>query len=362
MMLSVRVGVRLAGRIVRTWSGRNARVMTRREYTTTFFLCQDEKNSIIKPQISNISVSEGQDILNSSLDRKSETEQVISGGEVGLGTQVYPEIFDHLPPKCTGCGSVFQSDDAKKPGYIIASKNPALNKEERMMDVMKPVICERCFNLQNYNKGSPAVVSPEEITEYLGHIAHRKALILYVVDILDLPGSLIPGLLDIVGTAKRIIIVGNKLDMLPVDGKPRSQLEKLTTTVLQQCKENGLQDANIKGISLISAKTGFGIPLLINKVLKHWDGKGDIYLVGSNNAGKTSLFNMLLDLTNVHKKGGNMLQRSTVSRMPGTTLSLLRFGFGHWNLTKLKHRLHDGTNKVCTSITVIFINMQTQWL
>lgn len=348
MMLSVRVGVRLAGRILHTWGRGTPRVMTRQGFSTTFLLCQDKNNSVIHPQISNINTLNVQDTITNSLDRKRGTEQVFSRGGSGLGIQVYPEIFDHLPPKCTGCGSVFQSEDTEKPGYIIASKNPALKQGERAMVVMKPVICERCFNLQNYNKGSPVVITPEEITHYLGHIARRKALILYVVDILDLPGSLIPGLLDIVGPTKRIIVVGNKLDMLPVDGKPRTQLEKLTATVLHQVKENGLQDANIKGVSLISAKTGFGIHLLINNILKHWDGKGDIYLVGSNNTGKTSLFNLLLDLTNVHKKGGNMLQRSTVSRMPGTTLSLLRFGFGRWKLTKLKHRLHDGTNKVCT--------------
>ena len=44
-------------------------------------------------------------------------------------------------------------------------------------------------------------------------------LILLVVDLLDFPGSVWPGILSILGTNKRVIIVGNKLDLIVPDGQ-----------------------------------------------------------------------------------------------------------------------------------------------
>lgn len=319
-----------------------------RNLTTTFALrkqedsSQDGHNFEVAQNLSDndtnrISTAKGEIIQNNS----STVERV-------SGLEAIPNILEEFfkKPRCNGCGTIFQSEDRKKPGFITPTKNPLLNQAQDGTDSLKSVICERCFNLKNYNKGSPVLTSPKEVVEFLGHIARRKALILYMVDITDLPGSLVNNLLDIVGPAKRIILVANKLDILPLDGKPRNQLEDLHSFVRHQAKLQGLEQANLKDICLISTKTGFGLPKLVDRILEHWDEKGDIYLVGSTNTGKTSLFNALLDLTNAHKKRGDMINRATVSRLPGTTLSLLRFACGHWKLTKLKYRLRDGTAKV----------------
>lgn len=50
------------------------------------------------------------------------------------------------------------------------------------------------------------------------YLWRRKGLILYVVDLLDLLGSFLIDFFDVVGELKRIIIVGNKIDMFLVDG------------------------------------------------------------------------------------------------------------------------------------------------
>lgn len=50
------------------------------------------------------------------------------------------------------------------------------------------------------------------------YLWRRKGLILYVVDLLDLLGSFLINFFDVVGELKRIIIVGNKIDMFLVDG------------------------------------------------------------------------------------------------------------------------------------------------
>lgn len=256
-----------------------------------------------------------------------------------LDIERYLEAFQQ--PACPGCGAFLQSEESRRPGYIPPSKRSA--EEDHRVP-----ICQRCFNLKHYNQASDVALDQSDVAEFLSPIQRRKGLIVYVVDVMNLPGSLFSELLEVVGEAKRIVIVGNKVDMLPVDGRHGKQQQRLKEVILQQCESHGLQNGNIKGVCLISAKTGFGLPELINQIQEHWDQKGDVYLVGCVNSGKTTLFNLFLDLFNAHKKG-DMLNRGTVSLWPGTTLSLLRFPLGHWMLVKLRKRFHQGVmTKVCS--------------
>lgn len=260
-------------------------------------------------------------------------------------TDVYE--FEQPSPKCPGCGATYQSEDPEKAGYVMPSKNPITGEKNPVTELTaRTLVCQKCFNLKHYNKPFPVTVTSSEIMEYLGHLERRKGLILYVVDMMDLPGSLFPNLLKTVGEAKRIIIVGNKADMLPVEGNHTGKQERhLKKVLFTMCKTHGLEGANIKSMCLISAKTGYGITQLVSKITEHWDYKGDIYLIGCSNTGKTSLFNLLLDLFSVHKKV-DLLQRATVSLWPCTTQRMLRFPIGHMMLQKLLRRMQEGVYEV----------------
>lgn len=265
-----------------------------------------------------------------------------------LAIEAFTHVHEQAFPKCPGCGVVFQSEDPAKSGFVIPAKNPMTADLARMgMNATlstRTLVCQKCFNLKYYNKPFPITISSNEIMDNLRHLRRRKGLILYVVDLLDLPGSLLTNLLDAVGESKRIIIVGNKTDMLPVDGHTGKQKEHLQEMLFAICKTHGLEGANVKSTCLVSAKTGFGMLQLVSKILEHWDHKGDIYLIGCSNTGKTSLFNLLLDLFSVYKKA-DLLQRATVSLWPCTTQSMLRFPVSHWMLKKLCARLREGVSK-----------------
>lgn len=264
-----------------------------------------------------------------------------------LSIEPFTNVSEQHSPKCPGCGAAFQSEDPEKAGYVMPSKNPITGEKDPDCDLNSiTLVCQKCFNLKHYNKPSPITVSSSEIMGYLSQIQRKKGLILYVVDMMDLPGSLFANLLEIVGEAKRIIIVGNKVDMLPVEGNHTGkQEEHLKEVLFTTGKAHGLEGANIKSMCLTSAKTGFGITQLASKIMEHWDHKGDIYLMGCSNSGKTSLFNLLLDLFSVHKKA-DLLQRATVSLWPGTTQRMLRFPIGHWMLQKLCLRMQQGVKEV----------------
>lgn len=263
-----------------------------------------------------------------------------------LGIEVFPEIFDKLSPKCSGCGAVLQSDYEGKPGYIPENRNPSLSRTNEENAFMTEIICFRCFSIKHYNKDLPPVVSPEAISKFLMHISCRKALILYNVDIMDIPGSFVPNILEIVGETKHLILVCNKVDRLAVDGHPHTQIERMKKIVCNEAMNFGLENANVKDVCMISAKTGLGVRDLVKKINMYWRKNSDVYIVGSNNTGKTTLFNLLADLFAASRQSDDMLQRGTVSVLPGTTLSLLRFPISHHRFLRVEDRLQHGYSEV----------------
>ncbi|XP_028391167.1 nitric oxide-associated protein 1-like [Dendronephthya gigantea] len=293
--------------------------------------------------ITNIPTQVSENIASSELDDGCLTaQQGISQHTEFLGIEVFPEIFDKLPPKCTGCGAILQSQNENRPGYIPEKRNPSLSRNSEENSFMAEKICSRCFSLKHYNKDVPPMISPETISKFLTHISRRKALILYIVDIMNVPGSFAEDILKIVGETKHIILVGNKIDRLPVDGHPSHQIQHLKRILSDEGRKFGLQNANIQEVSVISAKTGFGILSLVRTINKHWGKNSDVYLVGCNNSGKTTLFNLLVDLFSASRHSDNMLQRGTVSESAGTTLSLLRYPITKHRFLRLQDRLKTG--------------------
>lgn len=87
----------------------------------------------------------------------------------------------------------------------------------------------------------------------------------------------------------------------------------------------GFEEKHIKYISLISAKTGFGVEELITQLHNLWNYRGDVYLVGCTNVGKSSLFNALLRSDYCKVEASDLVQRATACPWPGTTLRMLKF-------------------------------------
>jgi ribosome biogenesis GTPase A len=109
--------------------------------------------------------------------------------------------------------------------------------------------------------------------------------------------------------------------MLPEDGfRIRQHVRQV---IHQGCQEAGLNQANIVGIHLVSAKTGSGIDGLITDLSNNWGRRGDMYLLGSTNVGKSTLFNQLMELLCGLPVGHTL--GATISRWPGTTLGLISF-------------------------------------
>lgn len=237
---------------------------------------------------------------------------------------------------CCGCGALLHSSDPSIPGYL-----PSEIFRGRTDTELFAIECQRCHFLKEYDIALDVSVSPEEYQNLLKSIRHVKSLVVMMVDLLDFPCSIWPGIVDIIGTERPLFIVGNKVDLIP--GDSIGYLKRIKESLLLEISKSQLKDANIKHVSLISAKTGYGVEELISMMFKLWLYKGDVFLIGCTNVGKSSLFNALIhsDYCKVHAV--DIVKKATVSRWPGTTLNLLKFPINRpsgWKIYQRTQRLN----------------------
>ncbi|XP_033211799.1 nitric oxide-associated protein 1 [Belonocnema kinseyi] len=236
---------------------------------------------------------------------------------------------------CGGCGALLHCKDSEIPGYLPSE----LFKGQRN-DVLQSLICQRCHFMKYYNTSLDVKVSPEEYPKLLGVIKEKKCAVILMVDLTDFPGSIWPDISSLIGRRTPVFVVGNKVDLLPQDS-PRF-LDHVNQSLLNAICETGIKQKNIKHVGLVSAKSGYGVEELINKLQNLWKYRGDVYLIGCTNVGKSSLFNALIQSDYCKVQAVDLMQRATTSPWPGTTLNLLKFPITNpspWRLFERTQRL-----------------------
>lgn len=212
--------------------------------------------------------------------------------------------------------------------YTIYHIEPNVNTDfcfqGRTNTELQTITCQRCHFLKHYNIALDVEVPPSAYVETISRIQDKFALAVIIVDLLDLPSSIWPGMQTVLGSKRPVFLVGNKVDLLPRDSN--GYLDHVKGCLKQQFIQHGGFDAlNIKNVSLISAKTGFGIEELITQLHKIWQYKGDVYLLGCTNVGKSTLFNILLNSDYCRPEASELVRKATTCAWPGTTLQMLKF-------------------------------------
>lgn len=191
---------------------------------------------------------------------------------------------------CKGCGVKLQTTNEKEEGYTVNINND---------------LCKRCFRLKHYGEYELTTKSQEEFQMITKEIGKKKSLVLYVVDILSIPEDVIEIKKDLVNND--VILVLNKKDVLPKSVTDEKILKYFDTIG---------QEAFIDKI-VISSLKDYNINKLI-KMIKKYRKYKEVYVVGSTNAGKSTLINKLMDEYKVDKN------EITISNMPNTTLDEIK--------------------------------------
>lgn len=185
---------------------------------------------------------------------------------------------------CSGCGVLMQDDNILGLGFTTNLEND---------------MCMRCFRLKNYGEYesvSSSLVNYENIIE---GINKTNDLVLYVVDILNLPSNL-QDVREMINND--CILVLNKRDLLPLSVKEEKILEYMNNLNL------GYDD-----IVIVSSEKNTNMDLLLKKIERFKKSK-DVYVIGYTNAGKSSLINKFI------KNYGDGDTKLTIAPLPSTTL------------------------------------------
>lgn len=231
---------------------------------------------------------------------------------------------------CGGCGALLHCKDHALPGYLPSEL--FLRRSERHLRAM---ICQRCHFMKYYDTALEVKVSADEYTKLLKVIKTKKCAVVLMIDLTDFPCSVWPEINSVLHPMTPVFVVGNKIDLLPQDS--RSFFAHIKECLSKALEENtGIRKERIRHIALVSAKTGYGVEELINKLHTLWKYKGDVYVIGCTNVGKSTLFNALLQSDYCKVQAVDLVQRATISPWPGTTLNLLKFPI----LNPLRWRLY----------------------
>ncbi|KAM6261674.1 nitric oxide-associated protein 1 [Porphyrio hochstetteri] len=240
-----------------------------------------------------------------------------------------------VPPSgisCSGCGAELQCRDAAAPGFVPSEKYRSVWEGPSAAAGLRATVCQRCWLLSHYGRALRLELPAEQHRLVVSAALRRPPrhgrgpLLLYVLDVLELPDPLLPQLPALLSPdvpAGGLLVVGNKVDLLPADSP--GYLKRLRERVAAACAQAGLRGAPLVGVRLVSAKTGFGLEGLVSRLQRSWRCAGDVYLLGATNSGKSTLFNALLRSDYCKSRAPHVVDRATVSSWPGTTLNLLKF-------------------------------------
>nr|XP_031827115.1 nitric oxide-associated protein 1 [Nomia melanderi] len=220
---------------------------------------------------------------------------------------------------CGGCGALLHCRDPEIPGYLPSEL--FLNGSKK---TLKLTVCQRCHFLNIYNAALHVKVSIHDYPRLLSVIKRKKCAVILMIDLTDFPCSIWPDLKSVLHPFTPIFLVGNKVDLLPRDSQDffENTKQQLLNSVINA---TGIKKEQVTHVALASAKTGYGIESLINKLQYIWRHKGDVYLIGCTNVGKSTMFNTLLKSDYCKVQATDLIQRATISAWPGTTLNLLKF-------------------------------------
>ncbi|KAI9110370.1 hypothetical protein K1719_018812 [Acacia pycnantha] len=225
---------------------------------------------------------------------------------------------------------------AKKKKVSKAEKKKMIREAEKVKDEV--TVCARCHSLRNYgqvkNQTAENLIPDFDFDRLISTRLTKTSgsgsasVVVMVVDCVDFDGSFprtaakslfkaLESTKDDLKLSKKLpklVLVATKVDLLPSQVSPT----RLDGWVRQRARAAGAP--KLSGVYCVSARKDLGVRNLLSFIKELAGPRGNVWVVGAQNAGKSTLINAFA------KKEGAKVTKLTEAPVPGTTLGILRIG------------------------------------
>ncbi|XP_057438016.1 GTP-binding protein BRASSINAZOLE INSENSITIVE PALE GREEN 2, chloroplastic [Lotus japonicus] len=246
--------------------------------------------------------------------------------------------LEAFAPAGVGYGNVTEEvlERAKKKKVSKAEKKKMAREAEKVKEEV--TVCARCHSLRNYgqvkNQSAENLIPDFDFDRLISTRlmnpsgSGSSTVVVMVVDCVDFDGSfprtavksLFKALEKTQVNSKRgnklpkLVLVATKVDLLPSQVSPT----RLDRWVRHRASAEGAP--KLSAVYLVSSRKDLGIRNLLSFVKDLAGPRGNVWVIGAQNAGKSTLINAFA------KKQGAKVSKLTEAPVPGTTLGILRIG------------------------------------
>lgn len=274
--------------------------------------------------------------------------------------------LDGFSPAGVGYGNVTEEIvESRKREKISKSERKKKSREAEREEYDGATVCARCHSLRYYGQVKntklenliPDFDFERLVTSTLLKPSSTSPVVVIVVDCVDFDGSfpkraaksLFKTLDSIKKESKltkfpKLILVGTKTDLLPSQISPT----RLDRWVRNRAKANGAP--RLTAVYLVSARKDVGIRNLLAFIKEQSGPRGNVWVIGAQNAGKSTLINAFA------KRSCVKITRLTEAAIPGTTLGILRIG----GILPAKAKMYDTPGLLHPNLMSMRLNREEQ--
>ena len=181
--------------------------------------------------------------------------------------------------RCYHCGAILQCENPEEKGYIVPE---SLNRATPI----QIMYCDKCFeSMKEFNNSELNQDVDKDVLKILDDAYATDAYIVWVVDLFSFNGTLNS---EIAAKVKKlnVSVCGTKRDLFPQNVKDESLIEYL----YERFEEYGIKPVTIR---LVGSADRFEPKKYIEAMEVARKGH-DVYMIGNNMSGKTSIINRAL--------------------------------------------------------------------
>ncbi|NLZ15421.1 MAG: hypothetical protein GXY27_01880 [Erysipelotrichaceae bacterium] len=181
--------------------------------------------------------------------------------------------------RCFHCGAILQCEKTEEKGYIF----PETFHHATPIQI---IYCDRCFQtMKAFNFSELEQRIDDDILQILDDACATDAYIIWVVDLFSFNGTLNKKIAEKVKKLN-VSVIGTKKDLLP----PEAKEENLINYLRERFSEYGIEPTSIR----VYSNTDKIDPKELIEDMNAARKAHDVYMIGNNSSGKTSLINRFL--------------------------------------------------------------------